>query len=226
MAVVADVQAYLIDRGAFFDSDAGDSRRWLDNLALVCRSPQDWEKAFRRWKCRTVLYLNGRATAVGHPRDWTSREAGVFGDFWRKRVRRIYRSKDCSVYGIGPPDGPGLFADLPGPQERWLLELQRTSRWPGECGRVYSAALKSGAESGRLHMIFGGLMMNAGSLRESAAALERAVALAPDEPTAWYWLALARVRTGEMAKARKSLARAIELEPDNVLAGMLSQATR
>jgi len=226
VAVVSDVQAYLIDRRALFDSDAQDSRRWLDNLALVCRSPRDWDRAFRKWKCRTVLYLNGRAAAVGHPRDWTPEETRIFAGFWNARANRVFRSAECSVYELGPASARRPRPDLPGPQERWLLEMQRTSRWPGDCGRVYGSALLAGAESGRLHMIYGGLMANAGALGEGVSALERAVALAPDEAAAWYWLTAARLRRGDRARARKSFDRGFALEPENALSGALGNAVR
>jgi len=218
VGVICEVQAYLIDRVAVFDSDAPGSRRWIDNLALFCSKPGDWAKAFRKWNCRTILYEYGRAAAVAQPRSWSRESSRAFAEFWNTQAQKVFHSGDCSVYRIGPASKRGLRADMPGAQEGWLLEMKRASNSRENLGRVNKYALDAGVESARTLAVFGGFISQAGAVAEGVASLERAAALAPDEPSPWYWLAANYVAMGQKGRARDAYKKGLALDPEHDLA--------
>lgn len=217
VAVISEVQAYLVDREAIFDSDAPGAKRWVDNLALACRSATDWERRFRRWNCRTVLYLPNRAAAVANPREWTVKETRLFADFWNSRARTSFLSGDCVVYTLAPRDKSALQLDLPAGQERWLVAMKSAEHSPDRCAGIYRAALASGAESGRLHQVFGGLMIDARRHKEAVAALRKSLAIAPFNADAWYWLAGTLMDGRRFREAREALEKAVGLNPGHDL---------
>lgn len=88
----------------------------------------------------------------------------------------------------------------------------------GEAAAAYATALdRAGtAADWTLYLQRGGALEQAGRWREAKPFLERAVALAPQEPHALNYLGYAQVERGEnLAAARALLERAAQLQPDD-----------
>ena len=213
VAVVSDVQAFLLNHEAVFDCDAPHSTRWILGLARRSADPDAIARQFRRWNCRTVFYIRSKAIAAARNESWGPVEAGRWRRFWDTRAVLLRRSGPCVVYELSRKPHPSRIPeDLAGLQE-WILSEMLAK--PDHAGRkaVYRRGLAAGVESAYLCGTYGEITMNDGFPAEGAEELRKSVRLAPDLADAWFSLARALLRSGRPGEARQALARGERLEP-------------
>ncbi|MEK7766757.1 MAG: tetratricopeptide repeat protein, partial [bacterium] len=212
IAVVSDVQAYLLDRDAIFDCDQPGTRRWIRNLAQ--RVPQEaaYARQFRQWNVRLVLYIRGKALGASRNESWTPEAVRAWTRFWNARARLRDDVGDCALYDLGPPGRPAIRFDVPGVQEMLLAGILEPGVARTERARRFRAATAV-ADSGYLRGAYGERLAAEGEPAAGAAELRRAAAIEPRSADVWFSLALAFARAGRPEEARGALARGAAIRP-------------
>ena len=213
VAVISDVQAYMIDRDAIFDCDAPGSRRWIHVMAERTGSEEAIARQFRQWRIRTVLYLRGKAFAASRSEEWKASEIGPWARFWNSRARLVTERGDCCVYDLGARGGQTMKLDLPGPQD-WLMAVLLNEDVPFKDRRdVFRRAMADGAGSAYSWAIYGDMARLSGDGQGAADALKRSVAAAPQAPGLWFLYARSLIASRRFREAAVALDRGAKLDP-------------
>jgi len=213
VAVVSDVQAYMIDSDAIFDCDAC-SCRWITALVRREAGPGALARQFRRWNVRTVLYIRNKALAGAKPENWTAAEAGNWSGFWGTHAVPVFRYGECVVYRISSKPLPSrTLLDMPGPQE-WAVARLLDAGTPRQARRaVLDRVLKMGVDSAFLRGAYGEIAMDRGDPADGIGELRAAVRIVPDLAPAWLSLTRCLLRAGRMEEARRTRARWEAIDP-------------
>ena len=213
VAVVSDVQAYLIDSDAIFDCDAT-SNRWINGVVRQENSPQALARQFRRWNIRTVLYIRNKALSGARRQAWSVADAENWAKYWGTHAQVVYRNGECAIYRLSREPGERrTLLDMPGPQE-WII-ARLYDAGPSRSARraVFNDGLKMGIESAFLHGAYGEIAMEAGDPADGVEELRKAVRLVPDLAPAWLALTRALLRSGRIEEAHAAKLRWDALEP-------------
>lgn len=213
VAVVSDVQAYLIDNDAIFDCDAG-SIRWITRLVKRESGPEGLARQFRRWNARTVFYLRNKAMAGLKGEEWSPEDAGKWARFWGTHAEMVQRRGECVIYRISRTPLPHrTLLDMPGPQE-WVV-ARLIDAGPSRRGRraVLNNALSMGVDSAFIRDAYGEIALDRGDPADGVGELREAIRIVPDFSPAWLALAKALLRSGRADEALRAKARWEEFDP-------------
>ena len=213
VAVVSDVQAYMLDRDAIFDCDACYCR-WI--LRLVRHEPDSASLArqFRRWNVRSILYIRPKALASARGEAWTREEVRRWSGFWERYGVLDHRYGDCVVYRISRKPLPArTLLDMPGPQEWVVARMLEAGADRAARRAALREAREEGARSAILSLSYGELALDHGDPADGLAELREAVRLDSGLAPAWLALARALLRTGRVAEALQARARWEGLDP-------------
>jgi hypothetical protein len=213
VAVISDVQAYMINRDAIFDCDAPGSKRWIHLMAARRGTEEAIARQFRQWHVRTVLYLRGKAFASSRGEEWKAGETGPWARFWNARARLVTERGDCCVYELESRGKQGMKMDLPGPQD-WLMNVLLNEDIPFASRKaVFFRAVKDGAGSAYSWAIYGDLARLAGDGPGAVDALRRSVAAATQAPGLWFLYARSLIAARRYREAATALGRGAKLDP-------------
>jgi len=213
VAVVSDVQAYMLNRDAFFDCDAPGSRRWIWRLPQLRRDEADLNRQFRQWNVRTVWHIRTKAIAVSGGEVWTPSAVRVWARWWSRRARLMLQRGDCAVYTLGSAGPAAVPLDLPGPQDALLRELLTDGLTRAGRQAVFRKALALGADSAYLRAVYGNQAVGDGAVAEGIAQLRAAARLAPGYAAVWFSLARGLIKARAYSEARAALATGLALGP-------------
>ncbi len=212
VAVVSDVQAYMLDRDALFDCDAPGSRRWLWRLPQRRGDEAALDRQFRQWNIRTVWYIRDKAMALSAGESWEAGRIGIWARWWNRRARLMHQRGEIAVYALGPPGPAAPKLDLPGPQDLVLRRILK-GRTQADRRTVFRQALAMGADSAYLRGVYGEAAAADGAVAEGVAELRAAVRIEPGYAALWFSLARAQLRGKDLPGARAALARGRALSP-------------
>jgi hypothetical protein len=203
IAVISDVQAYHFDRDAIFDCDAPGSRRWICNLFDRLPDDRSIDAQVRRWNCRTVFYIRGKAQAYARnaKEAWDARTATRVAGWWNRRAVRIFHRGQITIYRLDPPGAkPTVQLDLPVAQE---LASNRLVDDPAPERRkiAWREALAAGAESGMLAAAYAEAQTDGGAHADAVEAADRAAGIAPDVPAIRATRLFALIAKGDVKRA-------------------------
>jgi hypothetical protein len=213
IAVVSDVQAYMLNRDALFDCDAPGSRRWIWRLPQRRGDEADLDRQFRQWHVRTVWHIRGKAVAASAGEAWTPAAVRLWSGWWNRRARLVQQRGECAVYELGPPGHPVPHLDLPGPQDWYLRRLLTPGATVRDHRAIYREALAAGGDSAYLRGVYGDLAAANGGVADAVTALRGAVRIEPGYAALWFSLARALIRARDFPGARAALAKGRALSP-------------
>lgn len=185
----------FLEQAAFMDLYVDEAR---DPLQRVWTDSVDW-KTFRR-DLQTRLLGDARFTSRGHA------AIGVVALYAGMTDAR--RSLERSL--AGGTTTPAAFAGLA------QHHLHRGDT--GAAIEAVSRVVDTSSQPGVLYGVRGLAMARRGEAAQSRAAFVQALEKAPTEPTLYRWRALAQLEASDRRGAKKSLAEALRLMPDDLAA--------
>jgi tetratricopeptide (TPR) repeat protein len=144
------------------------------------------------------------------------RADGPFGVVARSaRVTVLAAGDDAAATLAAAAQLAGAATASPYDIQRYGDRLMAVGR-PADAAKQYARVLRTDGADWSAWLQYGGALDEAGRWPEARAALEKAVALGPDEPLALNYLGYARIEHGEaVAASRAMLEKAARLKPED-----------